>query len=137
MFVVFLRNKFVFLVELGFLPEVVEMQECVLCREHITNPLCPECIGEQVKSWLFEVRSDLVSGLDIETSKLSLGLFNNNACISCKKHMDVCTYCYTEHIFEWLEPLVNKEELSEFIRFFHYDFPRKGYYLRAKDLGLV
>ena len=113
------------------------MEECVLCKEHITNPLCPECVGEQVKTWLFEVRPDLVSALDIETSKMSLGLFNNNTCISCKKHMDVCTYCYTEHVFEWIGPLVEKNDLSEFLRFFHYDFHRKGYFSKARTKGLI
>ncbi len=113
------------------------MQECVLCREYITNPLCPECIGEQIKVWLGETKPSLVKELDIETRKLSQRIFNNNTCILCNCHMDVCSYCYTKHIFEWLEDLLEKEHLAEFIKFFHYDFFHKGYFDEAKQKGLV
>jgi hypothetical protein len=113
------------------------MQECVLCEEYITNPLCPECVGEQIKTWLAETKPDLVSLLDIETRKMSQHVFDENHCISCKKDMDVCTYCYTEHILDWLEDKLPKENLSQFVKFFHYDFHKKGYFEKARINGLV
>ncbi|MCC7575007.1 hypothetical protein KO361_05425 [Candidatus Woesearchaeota archaeon] len=113
------------------------MQECVLCEEYITNPLCPECIGAQIKTWLLEAKPELIDLLDLETSKLSQHLFNKNFCISCKKDMDVCSYCYTEHVLEWLEDKLSKELLSDFVKFFHYDFHRKGYFEKARVKGLI
>lgn len=104
------------------------MQECVLCEEYITNPLCPECICAQVTDWLREFKPELVSGLVLETSKMSLGLFNENSCIKCSGFMDVCTYCYTKHILEWLKTQkVTETRMSEFITFFHFDLEKKGY----------
>ncbi|MFP4568247.1 MAG: hypothetical protein ACLFN8_04855 [Candidatus Woesearchaeota archaeon] len=113
------------------------MEECVLCNEYITNPICPECIGVQVKTWLFEVRPDLVKDLDVETLKFSQKIFKENACISCKGYMDICSYCFTEHIFEWLEPLLEQDDLSLFVKFFHYDFFKKGYFKKARLQGLI
>ena len=104
------------------------MQECVLCKENITNPLCPNCISDQVITWLKEVKPEIVEELRQETKKLDLGLFNKNECIKCKGFMDICTYCYTEHVFEWLKKKhTSKNTENEFIKFFHFDLERKGY----------
>ena len=110
------------------------MQECVLCEEYITNPLCPTCISEQVIDWLGERMPNLVKEFKQESVSLSLGLFNNNSCIKCKGFMDICTYCYTEHVLEWLQSKnVSEDLISEFLRFFHFDLERKGY---SKNLEL-
>lgn len=103
------------------------MQECVLCRECITNPLCSSCVDVQLLDWLGEVSPSLLRDFVVE-SKLDLGVFNNNACIKCRGFMDVCTYCYTEHVLSWLKSKnVSSALEEEFVRFFHFDLERKGY----------
>ncbi len=104
------------------------MQECVLCKEYITNPLCPSCISEQVKDWLGEKKPELINELSQETEKMTLGKFNENECIKCKGFMDICTYCHTEHILDWLKMKdMPQSEIEEFVKFFHFDLERKGY----------
>ena len=104
------------------------MQECVLCEEYITNPLCPDCIADQVSTWLREVKPELVEELRKETKKLTLSIFNENKCIKCKGFMDICTYCYTEHVFYWLKSQETQSDATnEFVKFFHFDLERKGY----------
>ncbi len=95
------------------------MSECVLCRETVTNPLCPDCISEGIEQWLKE------SGLPSYAPTVT-GV-EGEQCIRCDKKIDVCLYCHTKQIYEWLkERKTSKLLLREFVDFFHFDLDKKG-----------
>lgn len=96
------------------------MSECVMCEEIVTNPLCLDCVNKGIEQWLSE--NDLPS--------FELGLFGTEqqGCIRCNKSIDVCLYCHTKQVYEWLKTQkTDKNKLAEFIEFFHFDLDKKGY----------
>ena len=110
--------------------------ECVLCMEAVTNPVCASCLEAQMSIWLKETRSELVSELREKTNEISFGLNIVDACILCNKDMNVCTYCYTEYIFNWL--VDNNKDLAEkFMTYFNFDLEHRGYHKKAEKLGLI
>jgi ferredoxin len=117
--------------------EVLKMGECVLCRETVTNPVCPECLAEEMAAWLGESRPDLVDGLRLKTKGMAQHLFDDNKCVLCGKDLDVCSYCFTEHIFEWLLSLKEHALLKEYMVYFNYDLGGKGYRLKAESECVV
>ena len=114
------------------------MQGCVVCEDPVTNPICPGCLEKQIRTWLFEVKPSLVYDLKKWTSVLSDASLGSSRCIICNTKMDVCPYCFTEHILEWLiESKQDKELLTQFLTYFNFDLKHKGYELIAEKLGLI
>ena len=93
------------------------MHECVVCDEAVTNPICPKCIETEIVTWLHEFRPELIDELREVTDEI-LTEEGSTQCILCKDKMAVCTFCYTQHIKNWLKnyPLAKKE----FRTFFNY-----------------
>lgn len=113
------------------------MGECVLCEQQITNPLSPERLVEQMKTWLFETRVDLIEGLEKQAAELIDGS-GDNFCVVTGNRMKVCVYCFTEHIFKWLVvQSVGRELLQQFIQYFNFDESRHGYWVLAEKLGIT
>jgi hypothetical protein len=118
------------------LEEVIKMGECVVCRETVTNPVCPRCLRAEVGAWLNETRPELLKDFEKISAEISTVVFGNEHCILCKRGMDVCTYCYTEHIFNWLlTTSPTREFMNEFLLLFNFDAGRRGYLQRAEKLG--
>ena len=114
------------------------MGACVTCGQQITNPLCPERLAEQMKTWLAETKPELISALDNRTEDFLDKPSGRDTCIVTGKKMDVCPYCYTEHIFDWLTSLnLNSELITQYLTFFHFDEGRLGYWQRAEQLGIT
>lgn len=100
--------------------------DCALCNEPITNPLCQDCLAEAIEQWLHETAPERIEGLHKETDILSS--HGDTACVHCKAHFGLCTYCYTKHIFNWLHD--GKLQL-EFLEFFNFDlYQLKPYEVR-------
>ena len=102
--------------------------ECVVCDEVITQPLCAPCVTDEMEVWLQEVRPDLVDEMKTVASEMWISR-GEMSCILCKDNMDVCTYCFTLHILNWLQ---DKPELvPRFLQYFNFDLHYQGY---AKEL---
>jgi len=99
--------------------EVVKMEECVLCEEIITNPICIDCVENEMEMWLVERRPSLIGELQTKTNEINLSHRGTN-CIICKNDMSICTICYRKHIFTWISRY--PELLSEFKVFFTLDY---------------
>ena len=110
--------------------------KCILCREAITNPICASCLEAQISTWLNEINPDLVLELKEKTKDISFGFNSVDTCILCNKKMDVCAYCYTEYIFNWLVN-TNKDLAKRFITYFNFDLEHKGYHKKAEKLGFI
>ena len=65
---------------------------CLECKKSITNPICNECISDQVKIWAFEKKIDH----DFKTKTYGGTGVN---CLKCKKEMQVCSECYVKEVF--------------------------------------
>ena len=114
------------------------MGECVVCRETVTNPVCPSCLSAEIGAWLEETKPELLERFNEASKEMDLVLFNEETCILCKQGMDVCTYCYTEHIFNWLmREKSGKKLMREFLTYFNYDSGLRGYLFKAEKLGLL
>lgn len=74
--------------------------ECRICDVHITNPLCPGCLGEATEEWLDEHAPERVQALHQEIESLEYGA--GETCIKCKQQFAHCMYCTNKHIFNWL-----------------------------------
>ena len=82
---------------------------CIICREGITNPICPECIAKEVIHWKPELRGYL----DTPVSR------GETHCIFCGKSMSICAHCYSMDIFDLV--LENyPEEAADFIETFDF-----------------
>ncbi len=110
--------------------------ECVLCKEAVTNPVCASCLEAQMSIWLNEIKPDLVNKLKEKTNEVSFEFDTVGECILCNKDINLCAYCYTEHIFNWL--IDNNRELAKkFITYFNFDLEHRGYHNKAEKLGLI
>ncbi len=89
--------------------------ECTMCEEPITNPLCPDCLGQAVSAWLNEQRPRKVAALQNLTN--SWKSQHGEHCIRCGQSFVLCTYCYTKDVFNWLR---DGELQVQFLR--HFDF---------------
>lgn len=84
---------------------------CVECDEIITNPLCPQCLVQEMVVQIGEQDSCLahtIYGFDIS---------GDTTCISCHKPMGICVYCCSKDVYEYLREknqLLAKEFLSRF-----------------------
>lgn len=99
--------------------EVERMSDCMVCHEVITQPLCATCHEQQVAAWLMErcpERPELLLQLVDRREELE-GMHGSTSCIKCKGTMDLCSYCYTLHIFSWVKSIL-PESCEEFARIF-------------------
>ena len=96
------------------------MQECVVCEQVITNPLCVDCLGEEIKSWLVEKgkSSSIIKRLDLFTQ--SLHSSEGVSCVHCKGKTRVCPSCYTKEVYELLKEELTREELEEYDLYFNF-----------------
>lgn len=93
---------------------------CRICDEAITNPICKECLEEEMTSWLSDREERLVpvakiakdTFVDTNTSRVN--------CIICKKFMEICPHCYTSEVLMGLKDH-KSENIENFSRSFNYD----------------
>ena len=103
--------------------------ECVLCKEPVTNPVCQDCLAEAIEQWLHEAAPEKIASLHEETEMIKSPYGVN--CIRCKQAFEICTYCYTRHIFNWLHD--GKLQL-EFLEFFNFDLYQLKPYAGGESL---
>ena len=100
------------------------MGACILCEEQITNPLCPERIEEQMSTWLNERQPELITKFFEVSSEIISKNSSFDRCIIKDKSMNICPYCYSQHILHWLLSISPSWDLlKEF--FLHFDYYRE------------
>ena len=87
--------------------------KCVECQEVITNPICPRCVGNEIKVWLKENLPGLVHIIGAGPR------YGCAKCVICGKCLAVCAHCFAKDIY--LEVIKVKPELGEdFISCFNF-----------------
>ena len=123
-------------------PEVRE--ECVVCNEPITNPICAACLSEEVRQWLGEKGQDaLARAVGDMTRAIAIGGDHSRAsrkrwcwshattrCILCNSRMHLCAYCYTGEVFELVKEQTHLVE--EFLTFCSFDLGHMGWEQEAR-----
>ena len=82
-----------------------EQAQCIECGEGITNPVCPDCIKQEIISWHPELGKTLV------TPTFDSGV----NCMFCGRNMSICAHCYSRDVYQYLitENTVLAEEFLE------------------------
>ncbi|MEK6952130.1 MAG: hypothetical protein AABX29_03875 [Nanoarchaeota archaeon] len=77
---------------------------CIACQEAITNPVCQDCLEEEIETWLKKREPKLIPRLRKQTEEFKAITISEGSvpCIFCKNDMNSCAYCYTGFIEEWL-----------------------------------
>ena len=92
-----------------------QILQCVICQEAITNPICPECLAKEIKTWLREKKPIWINSVT-EPKDFGYG----SKCIFCGRGMSICAHCYSYDFYEYL--LETDPELAEeFVEYFNYD----------------
>lgn len=100
------------------------------CKEIICNPLCAGCLAKEMRQWLDGTALNTKIQQEINAYILkNEGYEEGSRCIICRNnYADICPYCLTEHVYEFLKRVkVNKKILAEFFEFFNFDFGHSGY----------
>lgn len=93
------------------------MSECVLCTDVITNPLCPECLLQEMMDWAYDKEDVMLALLDeMESIKCFDG---TTPCLKCSNNFSICAYCFTEQVRENLDYYF-PEIAAEFSTFFNF-----------------
>jgi hypothetical protein len=111
---------------------------CTECREVIFNPLCPQCIANEVNHWLdgSPIRKRVQEEINLYISR-NEGYQESMKCAVCRSnYADICPYCLTEHVYELLIRMkAGKKMLGEFLDFFNFDFEHSGYSKDFEEAG--
>lgn len=114
--------------------------ECPQCMESISNPICHNCLGKQIISWLScypgikkEIESELKKYLKSVNNLVSESIL----CIVCKeKKAALCPYCFMEGVFNLMKMAgVHKRILNDFVNIFNFDSDHTGYVKEAEEIG--
>ncbi len=92
--------------------------KCKECEQVITHPMCMACLTEQMEAWLRDRRPDLIPELRA-TADVLWSPTKETHCIQCNHKMNVCTYCFTRHILDWLRDYPRL--IQEYATIFTYD----------------
>lgn len=125
----------------GFERETNDFYDCPQCSEPITNPVCHDCLGNQIGEWLKfypSVRKKMFPKI-----KLYVRQVNNEAngavtCVSCNNQKAaLCAYCFTEAVYNLLKKnKVNKMIIMDYLSTFNFDLKHEGYIQDAQEEGL-
>ena len=98
----------------------MELLVCDKCHQEITNPICPKCLGREIKIWLKE-KSPKMQRIVGPYSRFpsAKGIFCGK-CIFCGDEIGICAHCVTKDVY--LKLIEKKPKLGEeFISCFNYE----------------
>ena len=81
--------------------------KCIICREGITNPICPECLAKEIGYWRPELKTSLVTPMSAGSVR----------CMFCGKGMSICAHCYSRDVYDLIKeefPWMAEEFIERF-----------------------
>ncbi|MBT3297803.1 hypothetical protein HN385_02675 [archaeon] len=88
---------------------------CADCDDIISNPICPECLMQQMQIFLNEsnpqLAKEVISNVEIE---------GDIKCLSCGKGMGLCAHCFSKSVYEILNDK-DQNLAEEFLSRFDFD----------------
>lgn len=99
----------------------IDTAECVVCREAVTNPICPDCLAAEAKTWLAENSPDLIGFISKTETVTKAFRHSASNCVICGKEMAVCPHCYSRDMFQELAQQ-SPSMAARFAQVFNYEF---------------
>jgi hypothetical protein len=120
---------------------ITQDYECSSCLEPITNPICHDCLGNQIFSWLNfypNIRKKISPLIKSYVRGVNNNTINSVSCAACsKKKAALCPYCFTEGIFNLLKrSKIDRMVMMDFLSTFNFDLKHEGYIRDAVNQGL-
>ncbi|HLD34171.1 MAG TPA: hypothetical protein VJB66_05565 [Candidatus Nanoarchaeia archaeon] len=91
---------------------------CVVCDEMITNPICPDCLAKQMRSWVNETNPTLAERID------GFNMSGDVSCLFCGQGMSICAHCYSRDVYEQIA-LHDKKLAREFMARFDFELRKE------------
>ena len=115
--------------------------DCMQCSQPITNPICHECLGNQIVSWLGlypNIKKKMLPRIKNYVKEVSNNTVESINCVACqKKKAALCPYCFTEGIFNMLKNnKIDRMVIMDFLSTFNFDLKHEGYIQEAIEVGL-
>lgn len=136
-----MTNKFLTGFERETLQMLNEEYQCSQCSEPITNPICHDCLGRQINSWLGlypNIKKKMAPKLKTFINEVNNEATSSINCASCsKKKAALCPYCFTEAVYNMLKKSkIDKMVIMDFLCIFNFDLKHEGYIQDAINGGL-
>lgn len=93
--------------------------DCLLCGDVITNPLCFNCVEAEIKEWLTERMPRLIPKLRKTSELFASYTHKATTCILCGTNMNTCTHCYCSEVKKLFKDYPRLDE--EFVEFFNFE----------------
>lgn len=117
-----------------------EVGICFDCKEGIFNPICADCLSNEIKAWLKDISLKHIVNektlkiikkiIAIEIDKVKEIKLINEKCMKCEGRVLLCPYCFTERVYLALKNKTdckNKKIVKNFLTYFNFDFDHTGY----------
>jgi hypothetical protein len=91
---------------------------CVECEHQITNPICPDCLAQDMRAWIAEVSPEMVMDVD------GFSMDGDVSCLFCHQSISICAHCYSKDVYEQLA-LKDKKLAREFMARFDFDLRKE------------
>ncbi len=87
---------------------------CHMCGEAITNPLCQDCLVQEMAEWMLDKDQDLAEEL-LDVSVLFKPLpYSEVNCAKCSHEIKLCPYCCRNEVLKLVNlPKDLKKEFKE------------------------
>jgi hypothetical protein len=89
---------------------------CVICNYTITNPVCTDCLKEEVLCFLADHNEKLVEDFK-DYNKIFPKNSKVSRCIICGELMDTCPHCYCNDISKLIKNNILKDTFIETFNF--------------------
>lgn len=98
-------------------------EECAVCLQPISNPVCERCYLKQIDAWLKQIHVTMMPRafiLNHIRKNTSFDTLSDVRCVLCgRENVSVCSYCFFDKVANILRGLNLSEE---FIQTFHASF---------------
>lgn len=106
----------------NLMAEVRKMPEkgegkCAVCGEAITNPICPECLQNEIEQWIDGFKPSAAKRIKGYSWGFDTYRHDTVKCVVCGNNMSICAHCFCKDVFELVE-----KELGELAEDFLYSF---------------
>ena len=92
---------------------------CLVCGEVITNPVCTECLANEIEDLLFSKNPNLIPHIKLLSRIVEPREENLTTCIFCGEKIDTCMFCFVQDILELLQNSC-PELIDSFLEHFSY-----------------
>ncbi len=126
----------------GFERDTIQQAyDCMQCSEPITNPICHDCLGNQISSWLGfypNIKKKIMPKIKDYVKEVNNNTIESVNCACCSKQKAaLCPYCFTEGIFNLLKKSkIDRMVVMDFLSTFNFDLKHEGYIQDAIENGL-